>query len=91
MVSVSKFARPKDFYINESLTPLRPTIQHGSRRAKRRFPGKVLAYGSQDGRVYVLTPPLTLKLEKSRPLLIRWISLMNFALKRWGVNLQTLS
>ena len=57
LISACKSARPKDFYINESLTPLRSTIQYGIRRAKRRFPGKVLAYGSQDGRVYVLTPP----------------------------------
>ena len=30
LISACKSARPKDFYINESLTPLRSTIQYGT-------------------------------------------------------------
>ena len=43
---------PRDLYINESLTPGRAKVLFTLRLAKRRFPDKIAACGSHDGRVY---------------------------------------
>ena len=49
--------RPPDIYINESLTPLRSNLLCALRRAKRRFPERISACNSIEGRVYVWVPP----------------------------------
>lgn len=57
ILQACKTSKPQDLYINESLTPGRAKILFTLRSAKRRFPGKVAACGSHDGRVYVWKKP----------------------------------
>ena len=49
--------KPKNFFVNESLTPTRNSCAYGLRQAKKRFPNIVAGYGSLDGKVYVLIKP----------------------------------
>ena len=49
--------KPKNFFVNESLTPTRNCCAYGLRQAKKRFPNIVAGYGSLDGKVYVLIKP----------------------------------
>lgn len=49
--------KPQNIYINENLTPGRANILYTLRQAKKRFPGKLAACGSQDGRVYAWIKP----------------------------------
>ena len=84
LISACKSARPKDFYINESLTPLCSTIQYGIRRAKRRYPGKVLDYGSQAGRVYALIPPFNSEARKIKTFVNTVDQFNEFCIKTLG-------
>ena len=53
-----KTVRPRNLFVNESLTRNRSTLMYGLRQAKKRFPDKVAGCGSFDGKVYVwLKPP----------------------------------
>lgn len=45
--------KPKDFFINESLTPARKTISYVLRQAKKRFPDIVNGCSTREGKVYV--------------------------------------
>ena len=48
-----KTVKPTNLYINENLIPSRARILQILRRAKRKYPNKISACGSQNGRVYV--------------------------------------
>ena len=49
----ARSVKPSSLFINENLIPRRAKILRTLRAAKRRFPGKVSACGSQNGRIYV--------------------------------------
>ena len=44
-----KVVKPKKFYINESLTPLRNTILYVMRKAKKKHPSLINSCNSSDG------------------------------------------
>ena len=46
-----KVLKPKKFYINESLTPLRNTILYVMRQAKKKHPSVINSCNSSDGSV----------------------------------------
>ena len=55
------------------------------------FREKFLAYSSQDGRVYVLTPPPNSEARKIKTFVNTVDKFNEFCLKTLGVNLRTLS
>lgn len=58
LIKACKAVRPKNLFINESLTHTRNTALYGLRQAKKKFPDKVAGCGSYDGKVHVwLKPP----------------------------------
>ena len=57
LVAASRRAKAKDFFINESLTPLRQTIAFILRKAKKEFPEKISGSSTLDGKNYVWIPP----------------------------------
>ena len=57
ILKACKTVKPKNIYINESLTPTRTTTLYGLRQAKKRFPNLIAGYGSSDGKVYAWIKP----------------------------------
>ena len=54
VIAAFKSAKPTNLYVNEDLTPLKASMLYTMRRAKKRFPDKVVGSGSRDGRIYIL-------------------------------------
>ena len=52
--NILKVAKPKKFYINESLTPLRNTILYVMRQAKKKHPSVINSCNSSDRSVVAL-------------------------------------
>ena len=50
VISASRTAKPSDFFINESLTPMRQTIAYVLRKAKREFPNIVSGSATLHGK-----------------------------------------
>ena len=58
LVTTSRRMKAPDFFINESLTPLRQTISFVLRKAKREFPRIISGTSTIEGKIYVwLHPP----------------------------------
>ena len=57
LMKACKAVKPKNIYINESLTRLRAFALYGLRKARKKFPSKVAGYGSYEGRVYAWVKP----------------------------------
>ena len=53
ILSSARRAKPKDFYVNESLTPLRQSSAYAIRKAKIEFPTIVSGYNTIDGSISV--------------------------------------
>ena len=51
LLSACRKTKPRDFYLNESLTPVRGKIMYALRRMKRESNGRVTGVSSFDGRV----------------------------------------
>ena len=56
LLSSCRTVKP-DFYVNESLTPLRNTIMYVLRQIKRKHPDKVSGCSSRDGKVFAWVKP----------------------------------
>lgn len=52
ILRASRTIRPPNFYVNESLTPLRSKVLYSLRRIKKQHPETLAACGSHDGKVY---------------------------------------
>jgi len=57
LLSACRSVKPTGFYANENLTSARASVLYSLRRLKRKFPGKILSCGSDEGRVYVWMKP----------------------------------
>ena len=57
LMKACKAVKPKNIYINESLTRPRAFALYGLRKAKKKFPSKVAGYGSYEGRLYAWVKP----------------------------------
>ena len=57
LVAASRRVKANQFFINESLTPLRQTIAFVLRKAKREFPEKISGSTTLDGKNYVWIQP----------------------------------
>lgn len=57
LLKACKTVKPRNIFINESLTRTRNVALYGLRQAKKRFPDKIDGCGSSDGRVYVWVKP----------------------------------
>ena len=57
LISASRRMKVNQFYVNESLTPLRQTIAFILRKAKREFPEKISGCTTLEGKNYVWIPP----------------------------------
>ena len=57
LMQACKRVKPKNLYINESLTPTRSTALYGLRQARRKFPEKISGTGSHEGKVFVWIKP----------------------------------
>ena len=57
LIAASRRVKANQFFINESLTPLRQTIAFILRKAKREFPEKISGSSTLDGKNYVWIPP----------------------------------
>ena len=57
LLKTCKVVKPKNLYLNESLTRTRATALYGMRQAKKKFPSIVAGAGSYDGRVCVWVKP----------------------------------
>lgn len=58
LLKACKTVKPRNLFINESLTRTRSTALYGLRQAKKKFPNKISGYSTYDGKVYVwLKPP----------------------------------
>lgn len=57
LISACKTVKPPNLYVNESLTRTRSTALFGLRHARRKFPEKIVSYGSYDGNVHAWVRP----------------------------------
>ena len=57
LMKACKTVKPKNIYINESLTRLRAFALYGLRKAKKKFPSKIAGYGFYEGIVYAWVKP----------------------------------
>ena len=67
LVSASRRMKAPDFYINESLTPLRQTISFVLRKAKREFPQLISGTATIEGKIYVWLHPPNPNAPNARP------------------------
>ena len=57
IISACRMVKPKNFYDNDDLTPLRSELLYVIRQAKKRHPSKIVACGSHDGKVFMFLKP----------------------------------
>ena len=57
VIKACRTVKPKNIYINESLTRTRSTALYGLRQAKKKFPDIIANCGSSDGKVYAWIKP----------------------------------
>lgn len=58
LLKACKTVKPKDIFVNESLTRIRSTVLYGLRQAKKKYPERISGCGSNEGKVFVwLKPP----------------------------------